>query len=90
MSALKRIAFNCRKATFLIEKKNLASISIQEEIELKLHLAGCSVCQLFQKQSFLIDKMVKKHFFTDKTKVVLDENFKKDLSKRIVYELDKE
>ncbi|MDO8993803.1 hypothetical protein [Daejeonella sp.] len=89
MSTLNAIAYNCRKATFLIEKQNLSGITIKQQYELKFHLAGCSVCQLFQQQSLLIDKMVKKHFFTEEEDLPkLDNNFKQNLEKRIESELN--
>jgi len=89
MSTENKIAYNCRKATFLIEKQKLSGISIKQQYELKFHLAGCSVCQLFQQQSLLIDRMVKKHFFSDnKDLPKLDKKFKESLEKRIDSELN--
>lgn len=89
MNSLKRIAYNCRRATFLIEKQNLSGISIKQQYELKFHLAGCSVCQLFQQQSLLINKIVKKHFFTDAENLPkLDIKFKQSLEKLIESELN--
>lgn len=88
MNSLKRITYNCRKATFLIEKKNYSRISVKEELELKYHLMGCSVCRIFQQQSMLISRMVKKHLFNDSTHFTLDANFKESLSKRIAEEVD--
>lgn len=88
MNALKKIAYNCRRATFLIEKQNLSGISIKQQYELKFHLAGCSVCQLFQQQSLLIDRIVKNHFFTEEANLPnLDTNFKQSLKRRIEDEL---
>ncbi|MBC7565842.1 MAG: hypothetical protein H7223_02645 [Pedobacter sp.] len=57
-SEIREIAYNCRKATFLIEKQQIASITLREKLELKIHLAGCSICKTFMQQSFLINKMV--------------------------------
>ncbi|MEJ5995068.1 hypothetical protein WG904_11625 [Pedobacter sp. Du54] len=88
MNALKRITYNCRKATFLIEKKNCGRISIKEELELKYHLMGCSVCRIFQQQSMLINRMVKKQFFNETSTFELDSDFKERLSKRIADEVD--
>lgn len=88
MNALKKITYNCRRATFLIEKKSLTTISIKEQFELKLHLAGCSVCKVFQQQSLFIDRMVKGHFFTKGVDLPnLGSNFKQSLEKRIEAEL---
>ncbi len=79
MNALKKITYNCRKATFLIEKKSKDQISISEELELKFHLIGCKVCRVFLQQSMLIDRMLKGNFFESN----LDADFKESLSKKI-------
>ena len=81
---IKKIAYNCKQATFLIEKKQITPLTIRERIELKIHLGGCSVCQIFKKQSMLINKMVKQfinptHFIHPK----LDDQFKESLQKMI-------
>ncbi len=38
MSQLKKIQYNCKKATFLIEKKMLSRITFREHIELRIPL----------------------------------------------------
>ncbi len=84
MSNLKKIANNCQKATLLIEKKQLARLTLREKLELRLHLAGCSVCKLFQRQSLLINKQVKNLFRSDTQKNrVLDDAYKKALQEKI-------
>lgn len=81
---MKEILYNCRKATFLIEKKSLTTISVREQMELKIHLAACSVCKLYQQQSGFINQMVKKHFVKEPTQVgSLDHHFKEDLANKI-------
>lgn len=86
-TGLLKIAYNCRKATYLIERKQLTEITSREKIELKIHLAGCSVCRIFQKQSLSINRMVKNLFNAKHTDFKLDERFKKDLKERIVSKL---
>jgi hypothetical protein len=78
-----KIAYNCRKATYLIEKKQLSEISVREKIELKIHLAGCSVCKTFEKQSLLINHMIKNLFIINEADAKLDESFKTELRERI-------
>ncbi|WP_462266796.1 hypothetical protein [Mucilaginibacter sp.] len=56
MSTIKDIAYNCRRATLLIEKKQLTVLTMREKLELKMHLAGCSVCRLFEQQSLFINR----------------------------------
>jgi hypothetical protein len=91
MSTLKNIIHNCRQATFLIEKKQFKKLSFREFIELRIHLAGCSVCTLYNKQSRVIHQMVQQ-LFRDSMKptgVQLDDSFKQDLQHRIEEELNK-
>lgn len=86
---MKDILYNCRKATFLIEKKSITTISVQEQVELKIHLAACSVCRLYQQQSAFINKMVKKHIVeTSSNTIKLDDHYKSKLSNKIQSEID--
>ena len=84
MNDLKKIAYNCHKATLLIEKKQLARLTLREKMELKIHLAGCSVCKLFERQSILINKQMKNLFQSSLQKNhALDERYKKELQEKI-------
>jgi predicted anti-sigma-YlaC factor YlaD len=88
MNELRKIQHNCRKATFLIEKKLVGKITLLERLELEIHLAGCSVCRLFLRQSVAINRMIKELFRASKQKdIILDEAFKKNLQERIEEEL---
>ncbi len=90
MNELKNMIYNCRKATFLIEKKQLSTLTLREKVELRIHLTGCSVCRLFQKQSAEINRMVHDLFHPAHTKDIrLDETYKKELQERIEDQLDK-
>lgn len=87
---LKKIAYNCKKATFLIEKKQVSGITPREKLELKIHLAGCSVCRIFEQQSFNINRLVKELFQGAKNnEIKLDDSFKTDLQDRIDRKLNK-
>ncbi|MFC3561118.1 hypothetical protein [Pedobacter jamesrossensis] len=84
MNKLKKIQYNCKKATFLIEKKQIGKITLREKIELSIHLAGCSICKTFEKQSLVINQMVKSLFNSSiNHNLKLDEDFKRDLQKRL-------
>ena len=84
MSYLKKIIYNCKQATFLIEKKQLKRLSFREEIELRIHLRGCGMCVLYNKQSHVINDMVQQLFQDSmKNELKLDDNFKADLQARI-------
>jgi len=78
-----RIAYNCRRATLLIEKKQSVALSAREKMELKIHLAGCYICRVYEQQSILINGMVKKLFTEQSQDIKLDTAFKEDLKQRI-------
>lgn len=80
---IEKIAYNCRKATLLIEKKQGALLTMREKLELKLHLAGCSICRIYEKQSILIDFMMKKLLKKNTQDTSLDSKYKLDLQNRI-------
>lgn len=90
MGPIKKIQYNCKQATFLIEKRLIGRLTLREQVELHIHLAGCSVCRVFVQQSKMINTMVRQLFNqkNDPDKH-LDENFKKDLQHRIEDELNK-
>lgn len=90
MNELRKIQYNCRKATYLIEKQQIGRITLREKLELKIHLAGCSICKTFQRQSIVINHLVHNLFqSTEQADVRLDEEFKRNLQQRIDQRLDK-
>ena len=90
MNHLKKIIYNCKHATFLIEKKSIERLSFREVIELRIHLYGCSFCRLFSKQSRVINDMVQELFRSSmQSNIRLDDAFKKELQDRIEEELNK-
>ena len=90
MGPLKKIIYNCKQATLLIEKKSLGRLSLREMIELRIHLYGCSFCRLYSKQSAVINDMVQELFKNSmKREIRLDDKFKKQLQSRIEKELNK-
>jgi len=89
MGYLRKIQYNCKQATFLIEKKMIRRLTFREAIELRIHLAGCSVCVLYGKQSRIINEMVQELFRSSmKPEIRLDDTFKKELQERIEEELN--
>ena len=89
MNSITKIAYNCQKATFLIEKKQLSPLTSREKMELKIHLAGCSVCRMFQQQSIFINKIFSAKLFGNRYEhIKLDENFKSALQQKIEQQLD--
>ncbi|QEM12535.1 hypothetical protein [Mucilaginibacter rubeus] len=90
MDELTKIAYNCKKATYLIEKQDIGEITLREKLELKIHLAGCRVCRVFQLQSAAINRMIRNmlHRPVDEN-IKLDDKFKNQLQHLIDEQLDK-
>jgi len=80
---IERIAYNCRQATLLIEKKQEVALTSREKMELKIHLAGCYICRVYENQSILINQMMHKLLKGAPQDVKLDPAFKKELQQRI-------
>lgn len=89
MNRFKKIQYNCQKATFLIEKHGVKKLSLFEQVELRIHLAGCSVCRTYQRQSVLIGQMVHQLVYGRAEMYKLDEKDKVQMRERIEEELKK-
>lgn len=86
---VKKILHNCKKATYLIEKRQLESITPTDNWQLELHLSGCFGCQTYMRQSVLINDWISKVFRITDSDRRLESKFKKKLQKRIDAVLDK-
>ncbi len=87
---LNKIRNNCKKATFLINKKNVEGIIVIQQIELHIHLAGCSLCRLYDNQSRIINHLMRQFNPNDlHTELRLNEEFKKAIGEDIVLQLKK-
>lgn len=51
MSRFRLIWLTCKKATFLVSKKEEGKLTPIESIQLKLHLGICDFCTRFEKQT---------------------------------------
>jgi len=84
MGPIKKIQYDCRHATYLIEKKQHTSLTISERMQLVIHLSGCSVCRLFQQQSRWINHMVRGLFHSAEGREnKLDDEYKRQLQDKI-------
>jgi len=54
------VNISCKKATYLISKKEEKAIGFFDSLKLRLHLGICSTCRLFKQQSWFI-KINAKH-----------------------------
>jgi len=84
MGRIKKIQYDCRQATYLIEKGQHTRLSIVERVKLAIHLPGCSVCRLFRRQSRMINRMMRGLFQASATRGhVLDESVKREMQEKI-------
>jgi hypothetical protein len=90
MGPIKKIQYDCRHATYLIEKRQETSLTLKERLQLAIHLWGCSVCRLFQRQSRAISHSLKTLFQgAAKQSHTLDESVKKEMQEKINERLPK-
>ncbi|WP_295654995.1 hypothetical protein [uncultured Mucilaginibacter sp.] len=74
----------------LLEKKVYQPLTFRELIDLRIHLAGCSFCRLYGKQSAMINRMVQQLFRdSENGEYKLSDEFKRELQLRIEEELSK-
>lgn len=59
MKSMDKIMLNCDTATLLITKGEFTKLSCMEQMQLKMHLAGCKFCRLFKKQSEFISYAIR-------------------------------
>ncbi len=87
---LNKIRNNCKKATFLIDKKNVEGINVIQQMELHIHLAGCSLCRLYDNQSRIINDLMRQLKQCDLPgELRLNDDFKKALRESIALQLKK-
>jgi len=56
---IQKLFLSCRKATELVEKKQLAGLSCKENLQLTTHKLMCYACRNYEKQSYFIDFILK-------------------------------
>ena len=60
MNLMNVMMLSCVKATELMELKEQAPLSFIKSMQLRMHVALCSGCRNYMKQSVLIDKLLEK------------------------------
>ena len=84
MGTLKKIIYDCRHATYLIEKRQDTPLSLKERVQLFIHLRGCSICRLFQQQSRIINRVLQQVFRRSAQQPsTLDEAVKREMQEKI-------
>ncbi len=52
---MNKLMLSCLKATELVEKSNIVSLSMMERFQLRIHLRMCDACKKYLKQSKALD-----------------------------------
>ena len=73
---------SCIKATELIEKKIDGDISFLQKMQLTMHKSMCKACTLYEKQSYILDDVLKQPVSDDLIKIDL-EKFKAKIIDKI-------
>lgn len=64
MNIMHAMMFSCVKATELMELKEEVPLSFIKNMQLKMHVALCSGCRNYMKQTKLINKLLNKSNFS--------------------------
>lgn len=80
------IMLSCLKATELIEKKNFLGLTGYEKMKLFFHKSMCSACAAYEKQSRLLDKILREKSDADAHKEA-DKEENAELKARIISRL---
>lgn len=59
-------SISCKKATYLVSKKEEGKLNWMEKIRLRSHMAICRVCRLFEEQTQLFTQHAK-HMHLDES-----------------------
>jgi predicted anti-sigma-YlaC factor YlaD len=62
MNKMNKMMLSCVRATELMELKEVVPLSITKKIQLKMHVAMCSGCRNYMKQTKLINQLLNKTF----------------------------
>ena len=80
------LVLSCRKASELIDIKDVLKLSLKEKIQLHVHTSMCVGCKAYQKQSKVLDDLLQKHLrYNDQNAITQIIN--NDLKQQIISEL---
>lgn len=90
MRLMNFLMLSCRKATELMEKKTHTELGPIENIQLFMHKQMCDGCRLYEKQSQIIDHLLrKKSTPPDAPDKAIQKTLSEEVKYRIVKELEK-
>lgn len=59
MNVISTLRVSCRKATDLLERREFRALGTGERIGLWLHLRVCDACRAYERQSIMLDGLMK-------------------------------
>jgi UDP-2,3-diacylglucosamine pyrophosphatase LpxH len=74
---------SCKKATELIEKKSVLSLSLKEKIQLYMHKSMCDACTAYEKQSEKIDELIHNHIHSEHREVIHNNELKEKIISKL-------
>ncbi len=77
---MKLLMISCKKATYLLSKKEENRLSLLDRIRLKSHLALCYICRRFEEQTQLITR----HSHKDAENACLTPEKKENIKRALV------
>ena len=80
------LMLSCQRASELIDKKTLVSLSGREKLMLRMHTGMCDACSSYQRQSIVLDEILHKHFHSSQESKV-ERHTKARLKEQIISRL---
>jgi hypothetical protein len=82
--------YDCRHATLLIEKRQEVPLTLKERLHLAIHLFGCSICKLYQRQSRVLGQAMRVMFRrSTEEQATLGDDIKREMQEKINQRLGK-
>jgi len=80
------LMLSCKRASGLIDKKSIFGLTRREKVMLKMHTVLCDACNIYEKQSNVLDKALSIHFKKENESVIkVIEN--KELKEKVISRL---
>lgn len=68
IQVLRILLKDCKKTTELIDKQLFTPLTMKERMQLKAHKVLCKTCNVYEKQSKIIEDLLGKWFAADSNK----------------------
>jgi len=79
------VMLSCKKATELIEKRQVGKLALMERLQLSMHTSMCDACSAYEKQSVMINRAIGRWF---QGKTVAGNSLSQEARERIIKEME--